>query len=126
MVKAAIIGGSGYTGGELARLLLDHPEVELVLVTSRSHLGEYLHQVHPNLRKRTQLKFSAPEEISAVDVLFLATPHGQAQYHIDEYAAQAGTIIDLSADFRLHDPEAYQRFFAALEKAMFLTAHQVD
>lgn len=117
MVKAAIIGGSGYTGGELARLLLGHPEVELVLVTSRSHLGEYLHQVHPNLRKRTQLKFSSPEEISAVDVLFLATPHGQAQHHINDYAAQAGTIIDLSADFRLHDPEAYQRWYGASHAA---------
>jgi N-acetyl-gamma-glutamyl-phosphate/LysW-gamma-L-alpha-aminoadipyl-6-phosphate reductase len=119
MVKAAIIGGSGYTGGELARLLFGHPEVELVQVTSRSHLGEYLYQVHPNLRKRTQIKFTAPEEISAVDVLFLATPHGQAQQHIGEYAAKSGYIIDLSADFRLHTSEAYQRWYGAPHAAPF-------
>ncbi|MEJ2710670.1 MAG: N-acetyl-gamma-glutamyl-phosphate reductase, partial [Anaerolineales bacterium] len=60
MKSAAIVGGSGYTGGELLRLLLAHPEIEVVQVTSRSHLGEYVYQVHPNLRKQTSLKFSDP------------------------------------------------------------------
>ena len=58
MTTVSIIGGSGYGGGELLRILLNHPNVELKQVTSRSHLGEYLYQVHPNLRKRTQLKLS--------------------------------------------------------------------
>ena len=72
MIQASIVGASGYTGGELLRLLLGHPEVEVAQVTSRKHLGEYVYQVHPNLRKRTGLKFSDPEQLQAVDVLFLA------------------------------------------------------
>lgn len=111
MVKAAIVGGSGYAGGELARLLLGHPEVELAQVSSRAHFGEYLYQVHPNLRKQTQLKFCTPDELGPVEVLFLATPHGQAQKQIEHYAGLAQTIIDLSADFRLHSAEDYQRWY---------------
>jgi LysW-gamma-L-alpha-aminoadipyl-6-phosphate/LysW-L-glutamyl-5-phosphate reductase len=113
MIKAAIIGGSGYTGGELLRLLIAHPEVEVVQVSSRSHLGEYVYQVHPNLRKQTMLKFSDPETILPVDILFLALPHGTAQYKINQFAAIAPTIIDLSADFRLHNPENYQHWYGA-------------
>ncbi len=73
-------------------------------MTSRSHLGEYVYQVHPNLRKRTQLKFSDPATLEPVDILFLAQPHGQAQHHIEEYAKLAPKIIDLAADFRLKMP----------------------
>ncbi len=69
--------------GELLRLLLGHPNVEMKQVTSRSHLGEYVYQVHPNLRKQTQLKFSDPAALEPVDVLFLAQPHGQAQHNIE-------------------------------------------
>ena len=105
----SVIGGSGYGGGELLRLLLAHPCVEVKQVTSRSHLGEYVYQVHPNLRKRTQLKFSDPATLEPVDVLFLAQPHGQAQHHIEEYAKLAPKIIDLSADFRLRDATTYER-----------------
>ena len=65
MTTVSIIGGSGYGGGELLRLLLGHPNVEVKQVTSRSHLGEYVYQVHPNLRKRTQLKFSDPAAVGA-------------------------------------------------------------
>ena len=111
MIKVSIIGGSGYTGGELMRLLVAHPETEVVQVTSRSHLGEYVYQVHPNLRKQSTLKFSDPGEIEPVDVLFLALPHGQAQHNIDRWASVAEHIIDLSADFRLKDPAAYQRWY---------------
>lgn len=111
MTRVSIIGASGYTGGELLRILLDHPEVEVVQATSRSHLGEYVYQVHPNLRKRTMLKFSAPEQLEAVDVLFLALPHGQAQRNIEQYAALAEKIVDLSADFRLRDPALYRQWY---------------
>jgi len=111
MIKVSIIGGSGYTGGELIRLLIAHPETEVVQVTSRSHLGEYIYQVHPNLRKQTTLKFTDPGEIEPVDVLFLALPHGQAQHNIEEWASEAEYIIDLSADFRLKDPAAYQKWY---------------
>lgn len=107
----SIIGGSGYGGGELLRLLLAHPCVEVKQITSRSHLGEYVYQVHPNLRKRTQLKFSDPASLEPVDVLFLAQPHGQAQHHIDEYSKLAPKIIDLSADFRLRDAVLYEQWY---------------
>lgn len=111
MMKASIIGGSGYTGGELLRILLTHPEVEVQQVTSRQHLGEYVYQVHPNLRKRTSLKFTAPDQVEPVDVLFLALPHGQAQRQIDQLAGLAPYIVDLSADFRLHHPDDYRRWY---------------
>ncbi len=107
----SIIGGSGYGGGELLRLLLGHPNVEVKQVTSRSHLGEYVYQVHPNLRKRTQLKFSDPSALEPVDILFLAQPHGQAQHHIEEYASLAPKIIDLAADFRLRDAAFYEKWY---------------
>ncbi len=111
MTRVSIVGASGYTGGELLRILLDHPAVEVVQATSRSHLGEYVYQVHPNLRKRTALKFSDPEQLETVDVLFLALPHGQAQRKIEHYAAIAPKIVDLSADFRLRDPAAYAKWY---------------
>jgi N-acetyl-gamma-glutamyl-phosphate/LysW-gamma-L-alpha-aminoadipyl-6-phosphate reductase len=89
MTTVSIVGGSGYGGGELLRLLLGHPCVEVKQVTSRSHLGEYVYQVHPNLRKQTQLKFSDPALLEPMDVLFLAQPHGQAQHNIEIYARLA-------------------------------------
>jgi N-acetyl-gamma-glutamyl-phosphate/LysW-gamma-L-alpha-aminoadipyl-6-phosphate reductase len=111
MVRASIIGGSGYTGGELLRLLTAHPKVDVVQVTSRSHLGEYVYQVHPNLRKQTKLKFSDAHSLQTTDVLFLALPHGQAQYNIDAWADISDHIIDLSADFRLKDPVVYEAWY---------------
>lgn len=111
MIRAAIVGGSGYTGGELLRLLLGHPQVEITQVTSRSRLGEYVYQTHPNLRKRTQLQFCDPQTLQPCDVLFLALPHGQAQGEIERYAALGERIIDLSADFRLRSAEVYQHWY---------------
>ena len=109
MTTVSIIGGSGYGGGELLRLLLGHTQIEIKQVTSRSHLGEYVYQVHPNLRKRTQLKFSDPASLEAVDILFLAQPHGQAQHNIEQYAKLGTKIIDLAADFRLRDEALYEQ-----------------
>ncbi len=111
MIRVSIVGASGYSGGELLRLLLSHPEVEIAQATSRSHLGEYLYQVHPNLRKRTSLKFSDPASLEPCDVLFLALPHGKAQLEINRYADLAPNIIDLSADFRLRSPKLYQQWY---------------
>jgi len=111
MISVSIIGGSGYGGGELLRLLLGHPNVEIKQVTSRSHLGEYVYQVHPNLRKQTQVKFSDPAALEPVDVLFLAQPHGQSQHHIEEYAKLASKVIDLAADFRLRDAGFYKEWY---------------
>jgi len=111
-MHVSIVGASGYAGGELLRLLLDHPRVEVSQVTSESHLGEYVYQLHPNLRKRTSLKFSSRTTLESCDVLFLALPHGEAQKHIDEYASLAPRIVDLSADFRLKSSRLYQQFYS--------------
>lgn len=107
MMRVGIVGGSGYTGGELLRLLLDHSGVEVVQATSESNIGKFLHQVHPHLRGRTQLRFVSETTLEAVDVLFLALPHGEAQNQIERYASLAGRIVDLSADFRLNDAAQY-------------------
>lgn len=111
MQRVSIVGGSGYTGGELTRILLSHPGVEIIQVTSRGHLGEFIYQVHPNFRKRSSIKFSDPSQLSACDVLFLALPHGEAQKRIREYSELAHFIIDLSGDFRLHDEANYLKWY---------------
>jgi LysW-gamma-L-alpha-aminoadipyl-6-phosphate/LysW-L-glutamyl-5-phosphate reductase len=110
-MKISIVGASGYAGGELLRLLLAHPAAEIFQATSERHLGEYLYQQHPNLRKRTQLKFTSRDQLEPCEALFLALPHGEAQKHIDHYATLAPRIIDLSADFRLCSPEHYQQVY---------------
>ncbi|MBI5304813.1 MAG: N-acetyl-gamma-glutamyl-phosphate reductase [Chloroflexi bacterium] len=111
MLRASIIGGSGYAGGELARILLSHPQVELAQVTSESHVGEYLYNVHPNLRGRTKLQFTTPDQIEPCDALFIALPHGEAQKRIESLAKLAPKIVDLSADFRLRDLAAYKKWY---------------
>ena len=111
MTTASIVGGSGYTGGELLRLLLQHPQVEVGQVTSRRYAGKYLHTAHPNLQGVTTLKFTTPDMLEACDVLFLALPHGESAAAIDRYAGLAERVIDLSADFRLRDADAYQRWY---------------
>jgi len=111
VIRASIVGASGYAGGELLRLLLDHPEVEVFQATSESHLGEFVYQQHPNLRKRTTLKFTSREVLEPCDVLFLALPHGESQKHIEKYASLAPKIVDLAADFRLRDPKLYKKFY---------------
>ncbi len=110
-MKVSIVGASGYTGGELLRLLLDHPQVEIAQATSESHVGEYFYQQHPNLRKKTNQKFTSREVLEPCDVLFLALPHGEAQKSIAHYASLAPKLIDLSADFRLRDPVLYQKYY---------------
>src|SRR5450759_89683 len=110
-MKVSIAGASGYTGGELIRLLLDHPQVEIAQATSESHIGEYFYQQHPNLRKRTVLKFTSRDGLEPFDLLFLALPHGEAQKAIDYYASLAPRIVDLSADFRLRDPALYLKYY---------------
>ena len=93
-LRASIVGGSGYIGGEALRLLLDHPHVEVAQVTSERNAGKYVYSVHPNLRGRTQLKFSKLEDLQACDVLLLALPHGEAQSRIEHFASLAERILD--------------------------------
>jgi N-acetyl-gamma-glutamyl-phosphate/LysW-gamma-L-alpha-aminoadipyl-6-phosphate reductase len=107
----SIVGASGYTGGELLRLLLDHPHVTLQQVTSERNAGNFVHFTHPNLRGRTRLQFVSASELLPCDLLFLCLPHGSAMQKIDQYATLAERIIDLSADFRLRLPEDYLRWY---------------
>lgn len=110
-LRVAIAGGSGYTGGELARLLLFHPQVELTQVASSSHAGHYLHSTHPNLRKLSSLRFCHPDDLASCDLLFLCLPHGMSSREIERYRAIAPRIIDLSADFRLSSAELYTQWY---------------
>ena len=110
-LRAAIIGASGYVGGEILRLLLGHPQVEVAQATSESHVGKYVYSLHPNLRSRTGLTFSRAADVAPCDLLFLALPHGEAMQRIEQFAGLAERIIDLSADFRLRDPAAYERWY---------------
>jgi N-acetyl-gamma-glutamyl-phosphate/LysW-gamma-L-alpha-aminoadipyl-6-phosphate reductase len=111
MIKAAIVGASGYAGGELLRLLLAHPQVEVSQITSETYAGQYAHFVHPNLRGHTDLRFTPLAGLEPADLLFLALPHGHAMNRIDDWAAMAGRIVDLSGDFRLRDPADYPRWY---------------
>ena len=111
MIQASIIGGSGYTGGELLRLLHFHPAVEVSQITSRENAGRHVHTVHPNMRNVSGLQFTHVDAIQACDVLFLCLPHGHAAANIESYAALAPAIIDLSADFRLNTAESYERWY---------------
>ncbi len=113
-VRAAIVGASGYAGGELARLLLHHPFVRVTQVVSEHHAGQYLHSLHPNLRPgsgQAPLRLSAPDELEPCDVLFLAQPHGASMESIARWQALAPRIVDLSADFRLRQPDRYTRWY---------------
>ncbi len=112
-VTASIAGASGYAGGDLLRLLLGHPRVELRQVTSTRHAGRGVTKIHPNLRKRTNLVFSPLDEIGPCDVIFSCLPHGETGAHIDAFRAKAGRVIDLSADHRLRDAAAYARWYGA-------------
>jgi N-acetyl-gamma-glutamyl-phosphate/LysW-gamma-L-alpha-aminoadipyl-6-phosphate reductase len=111
MIRASIVGGSGYAGGELMRLLLSHPHVEIGQVTSQRFAGKFVYGTHPNLRGATTLKFSAVEDLEPCDVLFLALPHGRASEQIEHFASLAERIVDLSADFRLRDAAAYEEWY---------------
>lgn len=107
----SIVGASGYAGGEFLRLALSHPYLEVKQVTLGRFAGEPVHFVHPNLRGRTNLKFVPPEKLEPADILVLALPHGVFAREFDRYSALAPVLVDLSADFRLKDPELYRRYY---------------
>ena len=114
-VRVAIIGGSGYAGGELARLLLDHPLVTVTQIASAHHAGHYLHMLHPNLRPafgRAPIRLVAPATLEACDVLFVAQAHGASMQQIGHYLELAPRVIDLSADFRLRHAADYARWYS--------------
>ena len=109
-LSASVIGGSGFTGGELLRLLSGHPNFEIAQATSRSYDKKTVGSVHPNLRG-LDLRFSSPEELDSVDVLFAATPHGVSMEHVDRFFEHADTVVDLSADFRLDTEAQYDEWY---------------
>lgn len=111
MIRASILGGSGFTGGEILRLLLQHPQVSVTQVTSRRLAGKPVYRAHPNLRGATELTFSGPEDLEPCDVLFLALPHGESSRRWEELRGMGERIVDLSADFRLTDPDRYARHY---------------
>lgn len=111
MIRATIVGASGYAGGELLRLLLAHPQVEVAQITSETYAGQYAHFCHPNLRGHTDLRFSRLTDLAPCELLFLALPHGEAVKRIDALAGMTERIVDLSADFRLRDPGEVERWY---------------
>ncbi len=110
-VRVAIVGASGYTGGETLRLLLGHPHVEILQATSDSYAGKPVSWAHPNLRKRTQLRFVPHAELADCDVLFLCLPHGETMKQIERFESLAERIIDLSADFRLKSADTFRSYY---------------
>lgn len=110
-LRVNIVGASGYAGGDLLRILLGHPEVEVVQVTSEAYAGKPVTRVHPNLRKRTELKFSSINNLESCDLLFLALPHKVTMNNMKNFMEKAERIIDLSGDFRLSNPEAYAKWY---------------
>lgn len=113
MIKAGIVGGTGYTGVELLRLLAQHPDVRLQAITSRSEAGMPVAQMFPSLRGRVDLAFSEPavETLAACDVVFFATPHGVAMKQAPELLARGVKVIDLGADFRLKDLPTFEKWY---------------
>lgn len=113
---AALVGGSGYGGGEIARRLLLHPDVELVRVASIDHIGEPLSNVHPNLEGRTPLTFEnlTPEAAAdGVDIVLLGLPHKVSATKMPGLLASKAKIVDLSGDFRLRDAALYEKYYHA-------------
>jgi LysW-gamma-L-alpha-aminoadipyl-6-phosphate/LysW-L-glutamyl-5-phosphate reductase len=110
-MKAAILGGSGYVGGELLRLLLGHPDLEVAQVTSESMAGKSIARAHPNLRRATELRFVPRSALAPADVTFLAVPHGESMEEVPALLDSGGIVIDLSADHRLKDPANYPRYY---------------
>lgn len=113
MIKVGIVGGTGYTGVELLRLLAAHPDVELTAITSRKEDGLPVADMYPSLRGHVSLAFSAPEKarLTECDVVFFATPHGVAMAQARELLAAGVKIIDLAADFRLRDPAEFEKWY---------------
>ncbi len=112
-VKVGIVGGTGYTGVELLRLLSQHPHAELVAITSRKEDGMPVADMYTNLRGKVDLKFTTPEaaRLDQCDVVFFATPHGVAMAQAQELLAAGVKIIDLAADFRLQDTATFEKWY---------------
>ena len=105
MIKVGIVGGTGYTGVELLRLLAQHPDVELKVITSRGDAGTAVSDMFPSLRGRVSLKFEDPAkaDLKSCDVVFFATPNGIAMQQAPALLESGVRVVDLAADFRIRD-----------------------
>jgi len=113
MIKTGIVGGTGYTGVELLRLLVAHKDVELSVITSRSEAGQAVSSLYPNLRGHVDINFSEPdlESLSACDLVFFATPNGTAMKMVPQLIEAGVKVIDLAADFRLKDTALWKQWY---------------
>lgn len=127
MLKVGIVGGTGYTGVELLRLLARHPGIELCGITSRKEAGMPVAEMFPSLRGAVDLRFSAPEDagLDRCDAVFFATPHGVAMDMGPQLVAAGVRIIDLAADFRLRDIGSFEKWYKMSHKAPALLAESV-
>lgn len=113
MLKVGIVGGTGYTGVELLRLLASHPQAEVAMITSRGEEGVAVADLYPNLRGHYDLGFTVPDvaQLSRCDVVFFATPHNVAMQMVPELLAAGTRVVDLSADFRIRDAELWSQWY---------------
>lgn len=114
MIRVAVVGATGYTGGELLRILLAHPEVRIAHVTSESRPGQKIGDIHPFLRGRLDLAletFHAKRLADTCDVAFFALPHGVGSKNIADFVAHGKRAVDLSADFRLKNVKTYETWY---------------
>jgi len=113
MIKVGIVGGTGYTGVELIRLLSRHPQAQITMLTSRSEAGRRVDDMFPSLRGVTDLTFSDLDEkkLAACDVVFFATPHGVAMKHARFLTENGTKVIDLAADFRLQSLQDFEAWY---------------
>lgn len=127
MIKVGIVGGTGYTGVELLRLLAQHPEVELAAITSRKESGMPVAEMFPSLRGRVSLAFTTPDEapLKSCDVVFFATPNGIAMQQTRELLDAGVKVIDLAADFRIQDIAEWSKWYGMEHACPELVAEAV-
>jgi N-acetyl-gamma-glutamyl-phosphate reductase len=127
VIKVGIVGGTGYTGVELLRLLASHPSTELVAITSRSEKGKPVSALFPNLRGIVDMPFTEPTvaNLKDCDVVFFATPHGVAQNLVPEILAAGIRVVDLSADFRIRDIDIWEKWYTQKHEAPQLVSQAV-
>ena len=127
MIKVGIVGGTGYTGVELLRLLAQHPEASLEVITSRTESGMPVSDMFPSLRTRVPLAFSEPNEDSLrqCDVVFFATPHGVAMKQARNLLDAGVKVIDLAADFRIKDQDIFKQWYGMAHSEPELLAEAV-
>ena len=113
MINVGIVGGTGYTGVELLRILATHPQARITAITSRKEAGMPVADLYPSLRGRTDLSFTTPDDarLAQCEVVFFATPHGVAMSQARELLAAGVKIIDLAADFRLQDTSVFEQWY---------------